>query len=55
MLGKTEGKKRSRQQRMIWLNSITDSMEIHFNKLQETVKVREAWHAAVHEVRKSWT
>ena len=55
MLGKTEGKKRSRQQRMIWLNSITDSMDIHFNKLQETVKAREALHAAVHGVRKSWT
>ena len=47
MLGKIEGKRRSGQQRMKWLYSITDSMNINLSKLWETVKDREAWHAVV--------
>ena len=53
MLGKTEGKKRRGQQRMRWLDSITDSMDMNLNKLWEIVKGREDWHAEVHEVAKS--
>ena len=52
MLGKIEGKRRRGQQRMRWLNSITDSMNMNLNKLQEIVKDREAWHVAVHGVTK---
>ena len=55
MLGKSEGKRRKRCQRMKWLDSITDLMDMNWSKLQETVEDREAWCAAVHGVSKSWT
>ena len=53
MLGKIEGKRRRGQQRMGCLDSITDSIEMSLGKLQEMVRDREAWHAAVHGVTKS--
>ena len=55
MLGKIESKRRSRQQRMRWLNSITDSMDKNWSKLQEIVRDRKVWHAAVHRVAKNQT
>ena len=56
MLGKVEGKRRRGRQRMRWLNSITDSMDMSLKKLREIVKDREAWHAAaLHGFTKSYT
>ena len=55
MLGKIEGRRRRRQQRMKRLDCITDSTDMSLRKLQETVKFREAWGATVHGVRKSQT
>ena len=55
MLGKIESRRRRRQQRMRWLDSINDSMDMSLSTLQEMVKDRKAWCAAIHGVTKSWT
>jgi len=55
MLGKIEGKQRRGQERMRWVDDITDSLDMNLSKLLEILKVREAWHAVAHGIAKSQT
>ena len=55
MLGKIKGRRRKGHQRIRWVDSVTDAVNINLGKLQEKVRDREAWCAAVHGIAKSWT
>ena len=55
MLGMIEGGRRRRQQKMRWLDAVTDSVDMSLSKLNEMVQDREAWHAVIHGVARSWT
>ena len=55
MLGKIKGRRRRGQQKMRWLDAVTDSVDMSLSKLNEMVQDREAWHAVIHGVARSWT